>query len=109
MTLNANLIECPDCGRAVSARAGCCPQCGAPVAEDGPGLAVATVQKTSKRLKLHLLLSTLIFLTGVILIIVAIASEETSILAVGGPGFLATLVGLVWLIVTKLRIWWRHG
>lgn len=35
LELAPNLIQCPDCGREVSARAGACPQCGAPIAPTG--------------------------------------------------------------------------
>lgn len=33
LTVNPNLLTCPDCGRKVSKHAECCPECGCPVSE----------------------------------------------------------------------------
>lgn len=64
-----------------------------------------TTQLTSKRLKLQQLLATLMAVVGIIGL-VAVAQE---------PGANGTLwgvllfLGILWFIVTRVRIWWHHG
>lgn len=99
------LIACTDCAREVSDKAPACPQCGAPIADRGVtraiGTPLTTTQSTSKALKMQSLLATLTLITG---FCVMFATPEAN--AIGG---LLVLAGLIWLIVTRVRIWWHHS
>ena len=44
------LVKCPECGNQVSTAAPACPKCGAPIALQGIGAPLATIQQTSKQL-----------------------------------------------------------
>jgi uncharacterized membrane protein YvbJ len=96
------LITCPDCSAKVSDQAPACLQCGAPIAyaKDTAvtGVQLTTVQETSKRLKIHILISALLFWSGIILVF----SEHFRF--AGLPIF----VGFIWYVITKTRIWWHH-
>lgn len=110
------LINCPDCNHQVSDAAPACPSCGRPIAgaaeAQAAGAPLQTVQETSKRLKAHTLLGWLLILAGGLMAWGATKAMET---AEGGNlgvvvalGLYAMLGGLVWLIVTRIRIWWHH-
>lgn len=106
------LIQCPECSNAVSNTASTCPHCGAPIAQAAAervaiGTPVSTIQETSKSLKVHILLSTVLFFVGITVFFVAMnASDGAS--GIGAIGFLIFLVGAIWFFVTKFRIWWHH-
>ena len=104
------LIICSDCGNQVSDRASACPQCGAPTgsaaaAVQATGTPLLTTQRTAKRLKLQTVLSVLLTLLGftVLFTVLAVTPEETPV-----TGWLLTLIGAVWFLITRLRIWWHH-
>lgn len=108
------LIECPECGQNVSERAPTCPNCGAPILksreEKSINTKLNTIQQTSKRLKSHVLISSLMMIIGFILLLPAICSSSNSdspsaVFYIALP---ITIAGLAWLIFTKLRIWWHH-
>lgn len=65
------------------------------------------VERTSKRLKMQTLLSILTLLAGIVLTLLGATAENASpvILTAGVVGILC---GLVWLAVTKCRVWWNH-
>jgi hypothetical protein len=69
------------------------------------GAPLTTVQETSKKLKMHIIIASAFFWIGVIWLF-------TSATSVGGKASVAasylTLIGLVWYIVTRFRIWWHH-
>jgi hypothetical protein len=76
------------------------------VATRGVHTPVSTIQETSKQLKLHVLISALLFWVGFIWSIVG---------ASGGVGdanialaMLMCITGMVWYLVTKIRVWWHH-
>ena len=97
------LIKCPECKADVSSTAASCPQCGSPVSAAGgnaAGVAVTTLQETSKKLKLQMLMFLAAFVGGLIW---AIASEGESVV-----GIVILVVGLIGLFVTKFRVWWHH-
>lgn len=97
------LVACHECRKDVSTQAASCPHCGAPVS--GSGASVVTTQQTAKSLKLHMVVSGLMIVVGVIAMI-ATNGPHTS------PALWAALLvvfGGVWLIVTKIRRWWNHG
>ncbi len=108
------LINCPECKNQVSDTAATCPNCGAPIKgaseAKAAGSNLTTTQSTSKRLKLHMLISSLIFLIGVTWFFVAsqAAAENPGIdVNVAIPGWFI-IVGAVWFLITRFRIWWHH-
>jgi uncharacterized membrane protein YvbJ len=110
------LIRCSECGKQVSDKAGSCPQCGAPIASavetEAAGAKLRTKQLTSKRLKVQIIISSVLFWGGIIWMIVVGSSASRS----GVPpsrvvtiiAILMIFTGLVWYVVTRLRIWWHH-
>jgi hypothetical protein len=69
-----------------------------------------TIEKTGKWLKAQLVLSFLLLLAGVITIIVKaqeLPSSEPDRSMAYGP--LMVVVGILWWIMTKVRVWWQHG
>jgi len=104
------LINCTDCGNEVSDRAPACPKCGAPIAtlkdHVATGSSISTIQETSKRFKLHTLISVSLIIVGVIWMIKDANSpigDRASIIPLP-----LTLIGFVWYLVTRFRIWWHH-
>jgi len=99
------LINCPECSNQVSTAAASCPKCGAPIASQSIGTPLATIQQTSKQLKVHIIFSSLAFWIGLFWFIFALASEQqtSSIIAI-----ILLIVGMVWYLATKIRIWWHH-
>ncbi len=64
-------------------------------------MSTVTTELTSKKLKLHSLLAAAMLIIGMLL---ASAGDITPIV----PGLLM-FCGLVWFIVTRIRIWWGHS
>jgi uncharacterized OB-fold protein len=108
------LLMCPECGNEVSSNAETCPRCGNPTAHVAAGevraigTPVKTIQKTSKRLKLHKLISGLILIGGLIFFIVVINQKEQKV-GESTLAILLCLIGFIWSAVTQIRIWWHHG
>lgn len=107
------LINCPECSKQVSSQAPSCPNCGAPIASavdiERAGTALTTVQETSKRLKVHILISAFLFWGGLIGVLATTGGDASSQPAAYSPLLsLAAMGGLGWYIVTKVRIWWHH-
>jgi uncharacterized membrane protein YvbJ len=105
------LINCGECGKEVSDKAANCPNCGAPIASAketrAAGAPLTTVQETSKKLKLQIVVSSIMFWIGSIWIMVVAQSPaiteksyNTAIILLG--------VGITWYIITRFRIWWHH-
>lgn len=63
------IIACPECAYEVSDKARACPNCGLPVSRVGEimatGIALETVQETSKKLKLQLIISSIFMVIGI--------------------------------------------
>ena len=101
------LISCPECNKDVSSSAPSCPNCGVGIASlretKAAGASLTTVQETSKKLKLHTLISVLEIVIGVVWLIATPEGGEPSGLAIF---FVAG--GLLWYFVTRFRIWWHH-
>lgn len=64
-------------------------------------MTMTTIQLTSKKLKLHGLLAGLCIIGG---FFGAGISPENGAISAG-----ILLVGMVWYVVTKIRIWWNHA
>ena len=101
------LISCPECSKEVSNSAPSCPNCGVGIASlkeaKAAGAPLTTVQETSKKLKLHTLISILAIIIGVVWWIGTPEGNEPS-----GIAILLVAGGLVWYLVTRFRIWWHH-
>lgn len=101
------LINCSECTRQVSDTAPSCPQCGALIAlaaeARAAGALLTTTQGTSKKLKMHGLLSLVLLIVG--LVMVFSASDGGTGSLIGG---IMALAGLIWNISTRVRIWWHH-
>lgn len=106
------LIQCPECGHKVSKNATSCPNCGEPVIgareTRGAGTPLTTVQATSKRFKVHKIISSVLFWSGV-LWAVGIGAQvgEPDPEALNKPALLMA-IGFIWYLVTRLRVWWHH-
>ena len=100
------LIKCPECGTEVSDLAESCPKCAYPIAGGGTSQAhsgkIQTIEKTGKFLKLQLLISALLFILGFI-----VMSAKIN----GGSQWAAlfVVIGLIWHIMVRFKIWWHHG
>lgn len=105
------LIDCPECGKQVSDAARACPGCGVSIAgaseEKAAGANLTTTQITSKKLKLQQVASALLLLGGVVSLLTVNSSPDEPM----GPSPIPTAltsIGLVWFVVTRIRIWWHH-
>ena len=103
-----SLIKCPECGTQVSTAASACPKCGAPIATQGIGTPLSTIQQTSKKLKAHIIFSSLAFWIGVIWLLIFINSDPKTPNASPTIPVLLLLTGMIWFLITKFRIWWHH-
>lgn len=106
------LINCPECNNQVSNTAEACPHCGAPIsgAKEGhaAGVQIKTIQETSKRLKLHVLFSAFLFWGGLLWILLASNSSQNNADDPNLTPAFMVLLGMVWYVTTKIRIWWHH-
>lgn len=106
------LINCPECNKQVSNMAPTCVGCGFKISADresaGSGVAaLTTTQTTSKKLKGHILMSSLMFWVGLLIAIVVAGGDPSS----DDPpkwSILMTIVGFLWYVVTRFKIWWHH-
>ncbi len=105
------LINCPECKKEVSDAAPTCPNCGVPIAgaKEGKaaGVQLTTIQETGKKLKIHSLLSSLLVIVGVLWAIVVISGKEQGV-GVSLIPMIMFIIGFVWLVITRFRIWWHH-
>lgn len=104
------LINCPECNKEVSDRAPTCPGCGTPIATDkesaGSGVQqLTTTQGTSKSLKLQSVLAMILLCAGIFMIYGQMQVGVTP----GVFGILLAATGLLWAVITRIRIWWHHS
>jgi uncharacterized membrane protein YvbJ len=107
------LIHCPECSTQVSNQAPTCPTCGSPIAgrieASAAGANLTTTQATSKRFKLHIILASLCFWSGMIWMFSSIKTFQTgTVPETNALPSLLIVTGLFWYIGTKVRIWWHH-
>ena len=106
------LISCPECEKQVSTQAPSCPSCGVPIASReetrAAGAPLTTIQGTSKRLKMHSLISGLMFGVGSLGSYFALQDFDPAAGDSLGIWSLLVVIGLAWFIVTRIRIWWHH-
>jgi hypothetical protein len=70
------------------------------------GTPVTTVQETSKQLKIHVLLSSICFWSGLIFGMTSSKQSTDDVAPV--VSVLMIFVGLIWYLFAKVRIWWHH-
>lgn len=108
------LIKCQECGNDVSTLAGSCPKCGAPIASAGSAKALGTPvqvqERTSKKLKSQYLIAFTVMMIGSIGSCAVVTNKE---LMKESPNAMPVLIaiaiiGVAWVIITKVRIWWHH-
>lgn len=102
------LSNCQECGNEVSTFAASCPRCGAPVAAQGAGTPLSTIQLTSKRLKVHMIVSALAFWIGLIWYVIPVVQGRDPDPSRNPVAVILLVIGIAWYIITKLRIWWHH-
>lgn len=106
------LISCPECSNTVSDKAEKCPHCGVAISRsfevDAIGTALTTTQLTSKRLKLHSIISLIAAAVGFIWMISHSESPDSDPPLTLIASLSLFLLGLAWWGVTKIRIWWHH-
>jgi len=69
-----------------------------------------TIEKHSKHLKFQQLIAIGVLVLGIVLTFAGIGSAEGGRMSTTQTtGGLATFAGIVWLAVTKARMWWHHG
>lgn len=104
------LVNCSECDNSVSDKATSCPKCGAPIASlkeiNVVGEKLNTVQETSKKFKLQTLMSVSMIVVG-ILWVAASSDPETTQHSSPIPAFMV-MVGFIWYVVNRFRIWWHH-
>ena len=94
---------CPNCGKEIPDDSKFCPYCGYQIAKVKGEDRVQTIELTSKRLKKQLLYSIATIIIGLILIGSGKPGSTTQYFG----GFII-FIGFVWLIVTRIKIWWNH-
>jgi hypothetical protein len=87
-----SLVKCPDCCRAVSARAPSCPGCGAPMAP-------TVTERTGKPVKVAMISFAVLAFICLVLYIVDPATEW----------LVLTIIGFGGMIGAHAVAWWRHG
>jgi uncharacterized membrane protein YvbJ len=92
---------CPKCGKEIPDGSKFCPYCGYQIAKVDKEEKVQTIELTSKGLKKQLLFAVLIIIIGILF---AAVGGSTS----AGIGGFLIFVGIVWLIITRIKIWWYH-
>lgn len=102
------LINCPDCSKEISSNAPTCPGCGAPIATKseaaGSGVVqLQTIQSTSKALKAQALMSGVLLIIGFVSVMAVMNANEKPAISL-----VILIVGTVWFIATRARIWWHH-
>jgi uncharacterized membrane protein YvbJ len=94
---------CPKCGKEIPDGSKFCPYCGYQIAKVKGEERVQTIELTSKRLKKQLLYSVALIIVGLILVGSGKPGSATQYF-----GGFVIFIGFVWLIVTRIKIWWNH-
>lgn len=101
-----SLIKCPECNKEISNTIDSCPHCGFKLKKISNHYKedIITIQQTSKKIKLNILMSTLIFIVSSLIGFVSIGNDKNP-----SFWFFIAIVSLVWLIISSIKRWWYHG
>lgn len=102
------IIQCPECKKDVSDRAEKCPNCAYPLQNtnsDHQDDNVLTIELTSKALKKQMVFAVLFLLASFLIVIIASVNR---IEVLGYFGLIFAVASVIWMIVIKVRKWWRH-
>ena len=97
------LVNCSDCNEQIPSKARKCSNCGVPQKQ-----ASALLKKSQKKTKREVLFARGLVCLGIIMMFSSFTSI-TPTTASPGLGLSLSSSGLVWLLVEKLRTWWRQG
>ena len=84
----------------------------APTSQPMPVKGHVTIEKTGKSLKLQQLLSLGMIVLGFVIVVSSVAASEPGTKTVSSAttaGSMTLVGGLLWRVVTSIRIWWNHG
>jgi hypothetical protein len=98
------LVKCKECGTEVSDKATACPKCACPISAMSAEKKPATIELTSKKLKKQKIYSVVLFLLGIIIAIWD--RNKRPFLYISG--FIMIFSGVIWYVITRVRIWWQH-
>ncbi len=106
------LIKCPECGADVSDKAAACPKCAHPIVESSTPEQVQivkaqTIKKTAKKHKVQILIGVFLMILGFFLIISSVSGQQFNVLT-GILGALATIGGVIRLVIAEFSSWWHH-
>ncbi|MCP4649641.1 MAG: hypothetical protein GY853_06120 [PVC group bacterium] len=114
------LINCPDCNKQISDKIANCIQCGCPIptakSKSTPTTEKEqTIQQTSKKLKMRMLIAVLLMIGGCAgsMGSVSLMGNSNGELNMGIAYFsticsIAFVTGAVLWIVVKFKVWWHH-
>lgn len=93
------LIKCIECGTEVSDLAEKCPKCAYPISSKKEEAKVQIIEQTSKKLKMQLVIGTVVLILGFIF---------WGMFGSDSIGIIFLILGVIMIISTKVSIWWQH-
>ena len=98
-----SLIDCPECGKKVSDKAGACPDCGCPLAHNNH---IQTIEQTSKKYKGATAVGVVMILLGLVISFATCSQSTNSDTPIYGAWL--AILGLIIYVVARIKIWWHH-
>lgn len=94
--------KCKFCAEQIQDDAIKCRHCGSILSDNS---SVQTIQQTSKKLKKQIIYSIVLLIASFVIIFFSMSALYPTGVTIG---FMIFLAGLIWLCVTKYKIWWEH-